>query len=149
MSSQGTRGLEAAKATGLEVVGSYASGVAQRFEARFLFRFEALDEPKTLSQHFAGVLIAARLHQTLYEGCLVLSENYVAGRHETFGRKCAALADYAILTCATYKILQRAAETDSARERPINKRRILVPPAALAPDGGSVTSVDWPRHCVV
>ena len=61
-----------------------ASGLAQRAETRLVLGFLALDEPDTLTQDLAGILVAARRHQLGDQVRLMIGEHDVARGHRMY-----------------------------------------------------------------
>jgi hypothetical protein len=58
-----------------------ADRLPQSLQLYILKSISVLDEAQPFAQNLAGVLVAPRLNQGLYELLLVLAQNHVAGGH--------------------------------------------------------------------
>ena len=72
---------EAAEATGGEILHADAYGLAERDQARLVLGLPLPDQPQSVAQHLAGILVAARLHQAFDHRCLLFSQHNVARWH--------------------------------------------------------------------
>jgi hypothetical protein len=68
-------------ASGFDVLNANPRRITQGFEPRLVFGFLPLYQAQPLAKNFARVLIATRRNKPLQESFLVISKDYVAGRH--------------------------------------------------------------------
>src|SRR6185312_13739234 len=58
-----------------------ASRCPQGFQLARILRIALLHEPQPIAQHFAGILVAARLDEGLEELCLTICQHNISGGH--------------------------------------------------------------------
>src|SRR5579872_1077447 len=81
MSFQRLGRTEIAVSTGSEVIQTRLNSKAQRRKPCRLLSLAALNQPQTLPQHFAGVLVTSRLYQHVDQSRLMVSQYDIARRH--------------------------------------------------------------------
>jgi len=74
-------GLKAAEPSRVDVGDADASGFAQRFQAGHLFGFPVLDQPKSIAQYLAGILVTSGGNEFFDQVCLMDCQDDIASWH--------------------------------------------------------------------